>query len=73
MIIIVEVAITSFHNLRTVETVKRNKYDYLANHSGQIYKARKTSINVITWEGVVTKYHQQYCKELGIEQSICAN
>ena len=69
-IIIVEVGITSFDNLRTVETEKRNKYDYLANHCGQIYKAKKTTIipYVMTWEGVVTKYHEQYCMELGIDQ-----
>ena len=68
-IIIVEVGITSFDNLRTVETEKRNKYDYLANHCGQIYKAKKTTIipYVMTWEGVVTKYHEQYCRELGID------
>ena len=22
----------------------------------------------MTWEGVVTKYHEQYCKELGIDK-----
>ena len=67
---ILEYRITSFDNLRTVETEKRNKYDYLANHCGQIYKAKKTTIipYVMTWEGVVTKYHEQYCKELGIDQ-----
>ena len=67
-IIIVEVGITGFDNLRTVETEKAHKCDYLANH--RIHGATKTKIipYVMTWEEVVTKYHEQYCKELGIDQ-----
>jgi hypothetical protein len=69
-IVIVEVGITSFDNLRAVETEKKNKYDYLANHCAAIHKATNTKIipYVMTWEGVVTKYHEQYCKELGINR-----
>lgn len=68
-IVIVEVGITSFDNLRAVETEKKNKYDYLANHCAAIHKATSTKIipYVMTWEGVVTEYHEQYCKELGMD------
>ncbi|MGL5898454.1 MAG: hypothetical protein ACRCZW_02085 [Lactobacillaceae bacterium] len=36
-ILIVEVGITSFDNLRAVETEKKHKYDLLANHCGAIH------------------------------------
>jgi len=69
-IVIVEVGITSFDNLRAVETEKRNKYDYLANHCAAMYKAVNTRIipYVMTWEGLVTTFHEEYCKELRIDR-----
>jgi hypothetical protein len=69
-IVIVEVGITSFDNLRAVETEKQHKYDYLANHCGAMYKAVRTRIipYVMTWEGLVTTFHEDYCKELRIDR-----
>lgn len=39
-LLIVKVGITSFDNLRTVETEKKHKYDLLANHCGVLYKSK---------------------------------
>jgi len=39
-IVIVEVGITSFDNLHTVETEKKHKYDLLANQA--VYKENNT-------------------------------
>ncbi|KAF7679677.1 hypothetical protein TCON_2519, partial [Astathelohania contejeani] len=66
-IILVEVGITSQDNLQIVETEKKRKYDLLANEFGLLYKAKTKIIPyVMTWDGVVTKYHRNYLKELNI-------
>ncbi|KAF7680935.1 hypothetical protein TCON_2444 [Astathelohania contejeani] len=70
-IILVEVGITSQDNLQIVETEKKRKYDFLANELGLLYKAKTKIIPyVITWDGVVTKYHRNYLKELNITPTI---
>lgn len=70
-IIIVEVGITGFDNLRTVETEKKHKYDLLANHTASMYKYRSRIIPyVVTWDGVVTNYHRQYRDELNLDNRI---
>lgn len=70
-IVIIEVGITSFDNLRTVEVEKKHKYDLLANHCGSMYKYRTRIIPyVMTWEGVVTKYHKEYRKEIGLDRRV---
>ena len=50
----------------------RNKYDLLANHCAAVHKVANTKIipYVMTWEGVVTKHHEQHCRELGIDRKI---
>ncbi|KAF7684226.1 hypothetical protein TCON_0572 [Astathelohania contejeani] len=71
MIILVEIGITSQDNLQQVEAEKKRKYDLLANELGILYKAKTKIIPyVFTWEGVVTKYHNSYLKELGITPQI---
>ena len=67
---IVEVGITSFDNPRAVETEKKSKHDHLANHCAAMYKAVSTRIipYVMTWEGLVTTFHGDYCKELRIDR-----
>ncbi|KAF7670686.1 hypothetical protein TCON_2799 [Astathelohania contejeani] len=66
----IEVGITSQDNLRIVETEK-NKYDILANEVGLLYKANSKIIaNIITWDGVVTKYHSNILKYLNITATI---
>ena len=63
--------ITSQDNLQLVETEKKRKYDLLANELGLIYKAKTKIIPyVITWDGIVTKYHKSYLKELNITPTI---
>jgi hypothetical protein len=37
-IVIIEIGITSFDNLRAVETEKERKYDLLANHIGALHR-----------------------------------
>ncbi|KAF7676620.1 hypothetical protein TCON_2670, partial [Astathelohania contejeani] len=70
-IILVEIGITSQDNLQIVETEKKRKYDFLANELGLLYKAKTKIIPyVMTWDGVVTKYHRNYLKELNITPTI---
>ncbi|KAF7682438.1 hypothetical protein TCON_2335, partial [Astathelohania contejeani] len=58
-------------NLQIVETEKKRKYDLLANELGLLYKAKTKIIPyVMTWDGVVTKYHRNYFKELNITHTI---
>ena len=43
------------------------KYDTLANEIGLIYRAQTKIIPyVLTWDGVVTKFHKKYVKEIGL-------
>ncbi|EQB59702.1 hypothetical protein NAPIS_ORF02734 [Vairimorpha apis BRL 01] len=67
-ILIVEVGITRFDNLRAVETEKKHKYDLLANHCGAM-NGYKTSIipYVITLEGITTTFHKKYRSELNLD------
>ncbi|KAF7679666.1 hypothetical protein TCON_2529, partial [Astathelohania contejeani] len=46
-------------------------YDLLANELGLLYKAKTKIIPyVMTWDGVVTKYHRNYLKELNMTSKI---
>ncbi|TBU20298.1 reverse transcriptase [Hamiltosporidium tvaerminnensis] len=66
-ITLIEVGITSQDSLQIVETEKLRKYDLLANDLGLIYKCSVEIIPyVITWDGIVTKYHKTYLKRLQI-------
>ncbi|KAI5173372.1 hypothetical protein PAEPH01_1924 [Pancytospora epiphaga] len=70
-ITLIEVGITRQDRLVTVETEKMHKYDVLANKLGQEYGCRTRIIPyVITWDGVVTKYHRQHLKNIGITDFI---
>ena len=54
-----------------VENEKLRKYDILANEIGSIYKAKTKIIPyVITWDGLVTKYHKKYLKELDVPSEV---
>ncbi|KAF7683359.1 hypothetical protein TCON_1435 [Astathelohania contejeani] len=58
-------------NLQQVEVEIKRKYDFLANELGILYKAKTKIIPyVLTWEGIVIKYHRSYLKELGITPQI---
>ncbi|KAI4290998.1 hypothetical protein PAPHI01_0272 [Pancytospora philotis] len=70
-IILIEVGITGQDRLHTVETEKARKYDVLANKLKQEMQCKTKTISyVMTWDGVVTKYHRKYSKEIGITDSI---
>ncbi|KAF7680927.1 hypothetical protein TCON_2455 [Astathelohania contejeani] len=72
-IILVEVGITSQDNPQIVKMEKKRKYDLLANELGLLYKAKTKIISyVMTWDGVITKHHSSYLKELNITPTITA-
>ncbi|TBU13379.1 hypothetical protein CWI38_0451p0030 [Hamiltosporidium tvaerminnensis] len=61
-----EVGITSQNPLQIVETRKLRKYDLLAHELGLIYKCSVDISYVMTWDGIVTKYHKSHLKRLEI-------
>ncbi|TBU10606.1 hypothetical protein CWI38_1652p0010 [Hamiltosporidium tvaerminnensis] len=66
-ITLIEVGITSQDSLQIVETEKLRKYDLLANELGLIYKCSVEIIPyVMTWDGIVKKYHRSHLKRLEI-------
>ncbi|TBU20095.1 hypothetical protein CWI38_0134p0100, partial [Hamiltosporidium tvaerminnensis] len=70
-ITLIEVGITSQDSLQIVETEKLRKYDLLANELGLIYKCSVEIIPyVMTWDGIVTKYHKTYVKRLQIPMNV---
>ncbi|KAF9763050.1 hypothetical protein NGRA_1553 [Nosema granulosis] len=70
-ILIVEFGITSGDNLQHVETEKMRKYDLIANELSQIYGFKISIIPyVLTWDGVVKKYHEIYRRRLEISDRI---
>ncbi|TBU13470.1 hypothetical protein CWI38_0422p0030, partial [Hamiltosporidium tvaerminnensis] len=57
--------------LQIVETEKLRKYDLLANELGLIYKCSVGIIPyVMTWDGIVTKYHKSHLKRLEIPTNV---
>jgi hypothetical protein len=70
-VVIVEVGITSFDHLRTVEVEKKHKYDLLANHVGALHGFKTKIIPyVMTWDGIVTNFHSHYKKELRLDNRV---
>ncbi|KAF7684794.1 hypothetical protein TCON_0031 [Astathelohania contejeani] len=63
-----EIVLTEMERVRIISklwTSKKRKYDLLSNEMGLLYKT-KTIPYVITWDGMLTKYHKSYLKELNI-------
>ncbi len=72
-IIIIEVGITSQDQLQIVESEKKRKYDVLANEMGSMHNCKTRIIPyVMTWDGIVTKYHSAYSKEIGLTTRVQA-
>jgi hypothetical protein len=72
-ILIVEIGITSFENLRAVEVGNKHKYDLLANHVGALNKVKTKIVSyVMTWDGLVTTYHRGHRKDINIDNRIQA-
>ncbi|TBU12814.1 reverse transcriptase [Hamiltosporidium tvaerminnensis] len=72
-ITLIEVGITSQDSLQIVETEKLRKYDLLANELGLIYKCSvEIILYVMTWDGIVTKYHKSHLKRLEIPMNVDA-
>ncbi|TBU11951.1 hypothetical protein CWI38_0965p0010, partial [Hamiltosporidium tvaerminnensis] len=70
-ITLIEVGITSQDSLQIVETEKLRKYDLLANGLGLIYKCSVEIIPyVMTWDGIVIKYHKSHLKRLEIPMNV---
>ncbi|TBU11007.1 hypothetical protein CWI38_1433p0030, partial [Hamiltosporidium tvaerminnensis] len=70
-ITLIEVGITSQDSLQIVETEKLRKYDLLTNELGLIYKVSVEIIPyMITWDGIVTKYHKSHLKRLEIPMNV---
>ncbi|TBU11613.1 hypothetical protein CWI38_1116p0010, partial [Hamiltosporidium tvaerminnensis] len=70
-ITLIEVGITSQDSLQIVETEKLRKYDLLANELGLIYRCSVEIIPyVMTWDGIVTKYHKSHLKRLEIPMNV---
>ncbi|TBU12772.1 hypothetical protein CWI38_0635p0030, partial [Hamiltosporidium tvaerminnensis] len=61
-ITLIEVGITCQDSLQIVETKKLRKYDLLANDLIISY--------VMTWDGIVTKYHKSHLKRLEIPMNV---
>ncbi|KAI5172708.1 hypothetical protein PAEPH01_1798 [Pancytospora epiphaga] len=54
----------------TMKTEKKIKYDVLANKLKSKMKCKtKIMLYVMTWDSVVTNYHKQYSKEIGLTDS----
>lgn len=67
-ITLIEVGITNLDLLTQVENEKARKYDLIAKELALIYKCKvKTIPYVMTWEGLVTRYHKKHCSEIGIQ------
>ncbi|TBU11212.1 hypothetical protein CWI38_1319p0010 [Hamiltosporidium tvaerminnensis] len=72
-ITLIEVGITSQDSLQIVETEKLRKYDLLDNEVGLIYKCSVEIIPyVMTWDGIVTKYHKSHLKSREIPMIVQA-
>ena len=70
-IILIEVGITSQDQLQIVENEKARKYDVLAKEMGAIHNCKTRIIPyVMTWDGIVTKFHGKYSKEIGLTTKI---
>ncbi|TBU13432.1 hypothetical protein CWI38_0432p0010 [Hamiltosporidium tvaerminnensis] len=70
-ITLIEVGITSQDSLQIVETEKLRKYDLLANELGLIYRCSvEIILYVMTWDGIVTKYHKSHLKRLEIPMNV---
>jgi hypothetical protein len=67
-ITLIEVGITNLDLLTQVENDKLRKYDLIANELALSYKCKVKIIPyVMTWEGLVTKYHKKHRGEIGIQ------
>ncbi|MGL5714005.1 MAG: hypothetical protein ACRCX2_13370 [Paraclostridium sp.] len=70
-ITLIEVGITNQDLINQVENEKKRKYDLLAGELSLIHKCKVNIIPyVLTWEGIVTKYHRKYAREIGTTKQI---
>ena len=69
--IIIEIGITSQDQLSIVENEKMRKYDVLAKEMGAMHGCKTRIIPyVMTWDGIVTRFHGKYSKEIGLTTKI---
>ena len=66
-ITLIEIGITNLDLLTQVENEKSRKYDLIANELALTYKCKVKIVPfVMTWDGLVTKYHKKHSSEIGI-------
>jgi len=54
-----------------MESKKLHKYDVLANELSAMHKYKARTIPyVLTWDGIVTKFHKSYSKAIGLSSKI---
>ena len=70
-ITLIEIGITNLDLLIQVENEKMRKYDLIAN---ELAISRKCKVKIIpyvmTWEGLVTKYHKKHSNEIGLQPKV---
>ena len=70
-ITLIEIGITNLDLLAQVENQKMRKYDLVAN---ELAISRKCKVKIIpyvmTWEGLVTKYHKKYSDGRGLQPKV---
>ncbi|KAI5150893.1 hypothetical protein ENBRE01_1768 [Enteropsectra breve] len=72
-IIIIEVGVTNKDILANTETRKKHKYELLGRELKQMYHCEVTIIPyVITWDGLVTKFNEEYCNKMNLPAKVKA-
>ena len=57
-----------FALLTQVENEKMRKYDLVAKELAMMHKCKVKIIPyVVTWDGIVTRYHKRYVQEIGLQ------
>ncbi|KAM0679332.1 hypothetical protein BDAP_000199 [Binucleata daphniae] len=69
-----KIGVTNLDLLTVVENEKLRKYDILAGELSLLYKCKVLIYPyVLTWEGLVTKCHKRYSREIGLQPDIEAH
>ena len=72
-ITLIEIGITNLDILTQVENEKTKKYNLITNELALSYKCKVKIIQfVMTWNGVVTKYHKKHSKEIDLQPELKA-
>ena len=65
------ICVLSHFKLQKVENEKARKYDVLAKEMSAMHNCKSRIIPyVMTWNGIVTRFHSKYSKEIGLTTKI---